>query len=74
MITNDDILEYAVANGFNFPTENALVHRGVTAPLAGSKDLGEWWISCPGTPQIFVVKDEALQRHLRENKLKELGL
>lgn len=48
------------------------VHRAVTAPFAGSKDLGEWWITYPTSMLTFRVTDEDFKAFLRDKKIKSL--
>lgn len=48
------------------------VHRAVTAPFAGSKDLGEWWITYPTSIGAFRVTDEDLKVFVRDKKIKSL--
>jgi hypothetical protein len=48
------------------------VHRAVTAPFAGSKDLGEWWITYPTSMLTFRVTDEDFKVFLRDKKIKSL--
>jgi hypothetical protein len=48
------------------------VHRAVTAPFVGSKDLGEWWITYPTSITTFRVTDEDFKVFVRDRKIKSL--
>ena len=60
-----EIFECAAANGYMGKLNVTTIHRG-------SKDLGEWWVTYPGSPIMHVVKDEQLKSYAREKKLKDL--
>lgn len=69
-----EIFECAAANGYMGKQSVTTINRAFTAPFAGSKDLGEWWLTYPGSPLMHVVKDEQLKAYAREKKLKYIGL
>jgi hypothetical protein len=69
-----EIFECAAANGYIGKQSVTTIHRAITAPFAGSKDLGEWWVTYPGSSLMHVVKDEQLKSYAREKKLKDIGL
>lgn len=79
-VTDEMIIECAFSKGFKLPTEtfehfgrtydditekDIVIHRGKTGPISGNKDLGEWWLSYPGSHSIFVVKDDDLKAYLK---------
>ena len=61
-------LPYQVKVWENVTPDDVRIHRGVTAPIAGSKDLGEWWIQCKGMLGIWIVKDDELKQFIRDIK------
>ena len=69
-----DILECAKINGYRADKGITKIHRGVTAPFAGSRDLGEWWVTNDKSFVIFTVKDNELKQFIRNKKIKDLGL
>lgn len=82
-VTDEMIIDCAFSKGFKLPTKTLLhfgrtynitekdivIHRAKTAPIAGNKDLGEWWLSYPGGYSIFVVKDDDLKPYTRDYKI-----
>lgn len=87
-ITNELIIECAKYKGFKLPNttfnyfgklisvtdKDISVSRAKTAPFAGSKDLGEWWVSYTGSISVTIVTDGDMKEFLRDNKLKQIGI
>lgn len=48
------------------------VHRAVTAPFVGNKDLGEWWIYQEGVTLVRRVTDEDMLVFMRDRNIKKL--
>ena len=85
-VTDEMIIDCAFSKGFKLPTKifehfgrtydisekDIVIHRAKTAPIAGNRDLGEWWLSYPGGHSVFVVKDDDLKAYIREYKINNL--
>ena len=65
-------LPYQVKVWEKVTPDDVKIFRGVTAPFAGSKDLGEWWIQCKGLLGIWIVKDDELKQFIRDYKIKKV--
>lgn len=61
-----EIFECAAANGYMGKLSVTTIHRAI--------NVGEWWVTYPGSPIIHVVKAEQLKSYAREKKLKDIGL
>ena len=48
------------------------MNRAKTAPFAGNKDLGEWWISYPGSISGFRVTDEDMKAYIRDININKI--
>ena len=70
--SNTDLLPVAKTVCRRIKDSDIKVHRAVTAPFAGSKDLGEWWITYPTSIGAFRVTDEDFKVFLRDKKIKSL--
>ena len=83
-VTDEMIIDCAFSKGFKLPTKtfehfgrtydisekDIVIHRAKTAPIAGNRDLGEWWwLSYPGGISTFVVKDDDLKAYKRDYKI-----
>ncbi len=84
-VTNQMIIDCAKTKGFEIPdkpfkpfpwggtyniTDNdIIVNRATTAPFVGSKDLGEWWISYPGSITQFRVTDADMKAYIRDHNI-----
>jgi hypothetical protein len=85
-ITNQVIIDCAKSKGFRLPTKpitrwgftitptdnDITVNRAKTAPFVGNKDLGEWWISYPGSITQFRVTDDDMKVYIRDNNIVKL--
>jgi hypothetical protein len=85
-VTNQMIIDCAKERGFKIPdkpftrwsvkyniTDNdIIVNRATTAPFVGSKDLGEWWISYPGSITQFRVTDADMKAYIRDISINNL--
>jgi hypothetical protein len=85
-VTNQMIIDCAKTNGFKIPDKpftrwgvthsindnDITVNRAKTAPFVGSKDLGEWWISYPGSITQFRVTDEDMKAYIRDLNINKL--
>ena len=85
-VTNQMIIDCAKTKGFEIPdkpftvlsvtysvTDNDItVNRAKTATFAGSKDLGEWWISYPGSITQFRVTDADMKVYIRDYNINTL--
>lgn len=85
-VTNQMIIDCAKTKGFKIPdkpftvwsvtyyiTDNdIIVSRATTAPFVGSKDLGEWWVSYPGSITLFRVTDEDIKAYIRDHNINKL--
>jgi hypothetical protein len=79
-VTNQRIIDCAKSKGFKIPDKpftvwsvtycitdkDIIVNRATTAPFIGNKDLGEWWISYPGSITTFRVTDEDMKSYIRD--------
>lgn len=79
-VTNQMIIDCAKANGFKIPDKpftrwsvtynitdsDITVSRAKTAPFVGNKDLGEWWVSYPGSITQFRVTDVDMKAYIRD--------
>jgi PP-loop superfamily ATP-utilizing enzyme len=79
-VTNQMIIDCAKERGFKIPdkpftrwsvtyniTDNDItVSRATTAAFIGSKDLGEWWVSYPGSITQFRVTDADMKSYIRD--------
>ena len=85
-VTNQMIIDCAKLKGFKLPTKPftvwgvthnpnncyITVNRAKTAPFAGNKDLGEWWISYPGSISGFRVTDEDMKAYIRDININKI--
>jgi len=79
-VTNQMIIDCAKLNGFKLPDKpftawgvqhnptdkDIMVNRAKTVPFVGNKDLGEWWVSYPGSSLIFRVTDDDIKAYIRD--------
>jgi hypothetical protein len=84
-ITNQMIIDCAKSKGFRLPIqftmwgmkynpteEDITVNRARTAHFAGNKDLGEWWVSYPGSITQFRVTDADMKAYIRDINLNKI--
>ena len=83
-ITNQMIIDCAKLNGFKLPDKpftkwgmnynpidvDIIVSRPKT--VAGNKDLGEWWVSYPGSISTFRVTDEDMKAYIRDININKI--
>lgn len=84
--TNQMIIDCAKAKGFKIPDktftrwnvtynitdDDITVSRAKTVAFIGGKDLGEWWVSYPGSITQFRVTDEDMKAYIRDLNINKL--
>jgi len=82
-VTNQMIIDCAKSKGFKLPTK-PISRWGFTitptdkdiivtrAKTTGNKDLGEWWVSYPGSISTFRVSDEDMKAYIRDININKI--
>jgi hypothetical protein len=85
-VTNQMIINCAKEKGFKIPSKrinargvtynitdkDISVIRAKTLEFLGGRDLGEWWISDPGSITQFRVTDTDIKSYIRDNNINNL--
>jgi len=80
------IIDCAKSKGFKLPTKpisrwgftitptdkDIIVTRAKTALFAGNKDLGEWWVSYPGSMLQHIVTDNDMKAYIRDININKI--